>query len=83
MANYTVTWADIPLEQYWALPEQARDQVNARLLELRRNPTRDPENYNPDTDHWTVDYGGGAGLLVYAAVPDRQRIIMLRLIHLA
>jgi hypothetical protein len=82
LADYTITWADIPLEQYWALPEQARQHVNARILELRRDPTANSENYNPDTDHWTVDYGGGAGLLVYAAVPDRQRIIILRLIDL-
>lgn len=47
-----------------------------------RNPTKDLENYNPHTDHWTVDYGVGAGLLGNAAVPDRQRIIILRLIHL-
>lgn len=83
MADYTITWGEIALEQYWALPEQARQNVNARVLELRRNPTKDLENYNPHTDHWTVDYGVGAGLLVYAAVPDRQRIIILRLIHLA
>jgi len=83
LADYTITWGEIPLEQYWALPEQSRQDVNARVQELRRNPTKDLENYNPNTDHWTVDYGGGAGLLVYAAVPDRQRIIILRLIHLA
>lgn len=40
----------------------------------------DLENYNPD--HWTVDDGGGAAYS-YAAVPDRQRVITLRLIHLA
>ena len=83
MADYTITWGEIPLEEYWALPEQARRDVNARVLELRRYPTMDLENYNPDTDHWTVDDGGGASQLVYAAVPDRQRVTMLRLINLA
>lgn len=82
LADYTITWSSIPLEQYWALPEQAQKQVDERLRAVRRDPLSPPEDYSPDTDLWTVAYGGGAGLLVYAAVPVRQRVIILRLVHL-
>ena len=78
MADFTVTWATIAFEQYWSLTDAVRDQVSQRVHELRRDPTGHLENYNPATDLWTVDYGAGAGLLVYAAVPQRQRVIILR-----
>ncbi|MGH3755957.1 MAG: hypothetical protein ACRDRP_25405 [Pseudonocardiaceae bacterium] len=31
-------------------------------------------------DQWTTTYGGGAGLIVYAVVHARQRLIILRLV---
>lgn len=80
LADYTVTWADIAFEQYWALGGGARDQVDRRIRDLLANPTGQPETYNSETDLWTVDYGSGTGLLVYAAVPARQRVVVLRLI---
>ena len=36
--------------------------------------------YDEATDQWTTTYGGGAGLIVYAVVHDRQRLIILRLV---
>src|SRR5215210_2629774 len=80
LAEYTVTWADIAFEQYWTLPETARLQVDQRVRELRADPVGQPVTYDAGSDLWTVDWGPGAGLLVYAAVPARQRVIILRLI---
>lgn len=82
MADYTVTWAEIAFEQYWALRDDGQQQVNERWVDLRRRPGQRPASYDQGTDHWTVEYGDGAGLLVYAVVPQRRRVIILRLIDL-
>lgn len=82
LADFLITWAEIPFAQYWALPETVRDQIDVRTRGLRLDPTSPPAVYSSETDLWTLDYAEGAGLIVYAAVLYRQRVIILRLIDL-
>jgi hypothetical protein len=45
-----------------------------------RPPQQPASAYDERTDQWTTVYGDGAGLIVYAVVRERQRLIILRLI---
>ena len=54
--------------------------VTARLEQLLKNPRQPRDGYDELTDQWTTTYGGGAGLIVYAVVHERQRVIILRLV---
>ena len=49
-------------------------------LRLPENPRQPREGYDELTDQSTTSYGGGAGLIVYAVVHERQRVIILRLV---
>lgn len=81
MPRYGLVWLEIAREQYSALPPESRDQVDAQIEQLRENPRRQSTAaYDQDTDQWTTTYGGGAGLIVYAVVHERQRLIVLRLL---
>lgn len=58
-----------------------REQVDARIEQLLENPRQQPRSaYDETTDQWTTVYGGGVGLIVYAVVHPRQRLIILRLV---
>ncbi|MGH3752564.1 MAG: hypothetical protein ACRDRP_07700 [Pseudonocardiaceae bacterium] len=72
-------WLEIALEQYASIPVEARKQVDARIEQLLENPRQPLDGYDELTDQWTTTYGGGAGLIVYAVVHERQRVIILRL----
>lgn len=80
MPRYGPVWLEIALEQYASLPTEARKQVDARVEELLDNPRQPGAGYDERTDQWTTTYGGGAGLIAYAVVPERQRVIILRLV---
>ena len=81
MPRYGPVWLEIAREQYAGLPAEAREQVDARIEELLENPRQQPSSaYDKRSDQWTTMYGDGTGLIVYAVVHDRERIIILRLV---
>jgi hypothetical protein len=80
MPRYGPVWLEIAREQYEALPESARAEVDTRLKQLLENPRGPLGGYDQRTDQWTIVYGDGAGLIVYAVVHDRRRVIILRLV---
>lgn len=81
MPRYGLVWVEIAREQYAALPPELREQVDARIEQLLENPRQQPASaYDKATDQWTTTYGVGEGLIVYAVVHDRQRLIILRLV---
>ncbi len=68
--SYGLVWLEI-----------AREQLDARIEQLLESPRRHSRSaYDEATDQWTTTYGGGAGLIVYAVVHDRLRLIILRLL---
>lgn len=81
MGQYRAIWVEIAREQYATLPPEARQQVSDRIQQLLENPDLEPRSsYDQATDHWTTTYGAGAGLILYAVVHERQRLIILRLV---
>jgi mRNA-degrading endonuclease RelE of RelBE toxin-antitoxin system len=81
MPRYGPVWLEIAREHYARLPAETREQVDARIEELLENPRQQPSSaYDQRSDQWTTVYGDGIGLIVYAVVHDRERIIILRLV---
>lgn len=81
MPRYGPVWLEIAREHYASLPAEAREQIDARLEELLENPHQQPSSaYDERSDQWTTVYGDGTGLIVYAVVHDRERVIILRLV---
>ncbi len=80
MPRYALVWLEIALEQYVSLADQTQELLDARIEQLLENPRQPLGGYDKPTDQWTTTYGGGAGLIVYAVVHERQRIIILRLV---
>lgn len=80
MARCSARWLQIPLEQYGALPEAARRQVDLRVTELLDEPEGRSRAYDPPSGQWTTTYGSGAGLIVYAVVHPHRRVLILRLV---
>lgn len=80
MARYGLVWLEIAREYLASLPVEVREQVNARIEQLLENPRQPPDGYDKLTDQWTTTYGGGAGLIMYAVVNERERVIILRLV---
>lgn len=80
MPRYGPVWLEISLEQYASLSTETREQVDGRIEQLLENPRQPPGGYDGLTDQWTTIYGFGAGLIVYAVVHERQRVIILRLV---
>lgn len=81
MPRYGPVWLEIAREQYTSLPADAREQIGIRVEQLLENPRQRPcSAYDERTDQWTTAYGDGAGLIVYAIVHDRRRVIILRLV---
>ncbi len=79
MARYTAVWLEIARQQYDALPADLRQQVDSKLDLLLDDPERFGD-YDKPSDQWTTDFGGGAGLIVYAVVHQRVKVIVLRLV---
>jgi mRNA-degrading endonuclease RelE of RelBE toxin-antitoxin system len=80
MPRYGAVWLEIALEQYASLPAKTREQVDARIEQLLESPRQPLDGYDELTDQWVTTYGGGVGLIVYAVVHQRQRVIILRLV---
>jgi mRNA-degrading endonuclease RelE of RelBE toxin-antitoxin system len=81
MPRYRPVWLEIAREQYTSLPAEAREQIDTRVEQLLENPRQQSRcAYDERTDQWIITYGDGAGLIVYAVVHDRQRVIILRLV---
>ena len=80
MARYGLVWLEIAREYLARLPVEVREQVSARIEQLLENPRQPRDGYDELTDQWTTTYGGGAGLIVYAVVHQRERVISLRLV---
>ncbi|MDQ3601963.1 MAG: hypothetical protein M3408_12130 [Actinomycetota bacterium] len=80
MARYGLVWLEIAREYLASLPVEVREQVSARIEQLLENPRQPRDGYDELTDQWTTTYGGGAGLIVYAVVHQRERVIILRLV---
>lgn len=80
MARYGQVWLEIARAQYADLPAEDRRQVDDRLEQLLEEPRLSRSAYDEPTDQWTTSYGDGAGLIVYAVVDERQRVIILRLV---
>jgi len=80
MARYGLIWLEIAYADYESLPEDIRTQISARIEQLLENPRQSRDSYAERTDQGTTTYGNGAGLIVYAVVHERQRVIILRLV---
>jgi len=80
MARYGPVWLEIAREYLATLPVEVREQISARIEQLLENPRQPRDGYDELTDQWTTTYGGGAGLIVYAVVHERERVIILRLV---
>lgn len=80
MARYSLVWLEIAREDYASLPDDIRAQISTRIEQLLENPRQPRDGYDELTDQWTTTYGGGVGLIVYAVVHERQRMIILRLV---
>ena len=80
MARYGPVWLEIAREYLATLPVEVREQISARIEQLLENPRQPRDGYDELTDQWTTTYGGGAGLIVYAVVHQRERVISLRLV---
>ena len=80
MARYGLVWLEIAREYLARLPVEVREQVSARIEQLLENPRQPRDGYDELTDQWTTTYGGGAGLIVYAVVHERERVVILRLV---
>ncbi len=80
MARYGLVLLEVAREYLASLPVEVREQVSARIEQLLENPRQPRDGYDELTDQWTTTYGGGAGLIVYAVVHQRERVISLRLV---
>ena len=80
MARYGLIWLEIAYADYISLPEHIREQISVRIEQLLENPLQPRDSYDELTDQWTTICGGGAGLIVYAVVHERRRVIILRLV---
>ena len=81
MADYLITWVDYATDQYLALNPHVRSHLNEQLRQLARDPTR-AASYDLDSDHWSVEFDGGQGLVVYIANQQHRRLVILRILHL-
>lgn len=84
MARYGAVWLELARDYYDNLPPEMQAQVDTRLEQLLENPPTglrgDGAHYDSPTDQWTTTYGDGVGLIVFALVTERERLIVLRLV---
>lgn len=78
--RFSARWLEIALAQYDALPLETQRQVDARIEQLLERPEGPREAYDARSDQWTTVYGGGAGLVLYAVVPEHRRVLIPRLV---
>lgn len=80
MARFRLLWLEIARDYYQSLPTEMQLQVHVRLAQLLDDPRPSDAGYDEATDQWTTTYGNGAGLILYAVVDERERVIILRLV---
>jgi mRNA-degrading endonuclease RelE of RelBE toxin-antitoxin system len=80
VARYGLIWLEIAREDYASLPNDVQAQISVRIEQLLENPRQPDDDYDELTDQRTTVYGDGTGLIVYAVVHERQRVIILRLV---
>lgn len=81
MADYLITWVDYATDQYLALNTDLRNHLDEKLRGLTKDPTRDA-SYDRDTDHWSIEFDDGQGLVVYIVNQQHARVVILRILHL-
>ena len=75
-------WLEIAERQYLDLPDDARELVDARLMQLTHAPSRVPDAvYDPTYAQWSVTLGG-RGFMMYALVTEPATVIVLLLVLL-
>lgn len=80
MPRYSARWLELAAEQYASLPADTQRHVNRRVGELLDQPEGPRSDYDRPSDTWTTTYGDGIGLLLYAVVPEHNRLLILRLV---
>ncbi len=82
MPSQRVIWAELAERQYLDLPGSARDRVDQLLPQLEQTPTQIPDaTYDQAADHWTAPFADFSFIL-YAVVPARSTVIILRIVHI-
>jgi hypothetical protein len=82
MPAHRVVWLEIAERQYLDLPDLARDQVDRLPTQLEQTPTDvSGAVFDQSSDQCSAPFGD-LGLVLYAVVPDRATVIILRIIHL-
>lgn len=81
MADYLITWVDYALDQRLSLEQPIGTQLDERLRLIAQQPTRDA-HYDQLTDHWTVEFDAGHGLVVYIVNEQHRRVVILRIVYL-
>lgn len=80
MPRYAPIWVEFARQQYDDLPADMRGAVARRVAQLLEDPTGASDAvYNESWDQWSVPLEDD-GFLFYAVVPDRRRVILLRLV---
>lgn len=81
MARYRAVWLELAKATRDSLPAGPRAALDARVEQLLENPrAADRGGYDPRSDSYATTYGDGSGLLTYALVPDRETLIVLRVV---
>lgn len=78
MPRYSLIWLEIAEQQYLSLPRDVQDQIDASLKQILDDP--ESGKYDKSSDQWTVTFGDGAGMIVYAVVRQNVKVIVLRLV---
>jgi hypothetical protein len=79
---YRLLWLELAEQQYLDLPDDTRALVDGRLTQLESDPAGLPDaTYDAASDQWSAPIAEH-GLMLYAVVPERATVIVLRLIAL-
>jgi hypothetical protein len=79
---YRLLWLELAERQYPDLPDDTRALVDERLTLLQSDPAGLPDaTYDAASDQWSAPIAE-RGLMLYAVVPERAIVIVLRLIAL-
>jgi hypothetical protein len=79
---YRLLWLELAERQYLDLPDDTRALVDERLTLLQSDPAGLPDaTYDAASDQWSAPIAE-RGLMLYAVVPERATVIVLRLIAL-
>ena len=83
MPSFRMIWAELAERQYLDLPGPARDRVDQLVGDLEHTPTQvTGAAYNQASDHWTAPFGDFSfSFIVYAVVPERPMVIILRIVQ--